>query len=284
MSATNIKSPYALTIQNVVCNCTTDASLNIVYIVEALHGRFDSQVFPACVSSCRQNNIKISIFSSGQVIIAGAKGYYQALEAAYLVIDRIRQDFGMHLKLYNFAVKNIVCSTGLGFNINLPLLNAVKGSVCSYEPESFAGLAYEITETDSKGVLWKVSAVVFSSGSVVVTGIKDPVQIRIITERLKIFKAFEKNNDFRSLTSEQKDEKYGIIWRKWGLIAPVIDPDLLQHKKQRKLQIKKQARQYLKLHIKDKQKKSENKIFKKIQEHRKITQETIKNVQAKSKQ
>ena len=54
----NTKAAYPLTIQNVVCNFSVDSSLSIEYIVEAMHGRYDAQVFPACVSSCQEYGYK----------------------------------------------------------------------------------------------------------------------------------------------------------------------------------------------------------------------------------
>lgn len=282
------KKKYAIRPQNIVSNFTVDYGVDLEILTDLINGRYDKDTFPACVSSCRETGTKNSIFASGQVISAGAKGYYEALYAAYLLIDRMRRDFGIGFQLYNYGIKNIVTSTHLGFPIDLELFKAVKevnvlsnDKELGFEKELFAGLRYLLPYTNEDGTQALIRTIVFERGTVVVTGLKNLQPLAPIERALRMFKAFELGRDFRRVPEAARDDYYNTSdWRRWGLVS---DPDRqakvtqtlktkakLQKKRQKR--IREQDEMYLKIHNKKKQKQEEDDIFKEVKQYKKMLQ------------
>lgn len=223
-------SKYDLTVQNIVCGFCVGSKLKIKIVVELVQGRYDGKVFPACVTSSKSTGVKSSIFDSGQIINAGSDSYMRALLSAYELVDLLREGFNACYSVYNFEVKNIVCSANLGFCLNLDLFRIVKRVATTYDSEKFAGLTYELRFTPpGEDTELKVGVVAFPKGPVVVTGVKKWTHIETIKKKLAIFKAFELNNDFRTVTdSSVRDQKYGPEWREWGLVLDEDDVACLE--------------------------------------------------------
>lgn len=252
---------YPLTVFNVVSNFTVGDFVDIEIQVELFNARLDKKVFPACVSSCMNSGTKNSFFKSGQIIIAGAKSYYHALLAAQMCAMKLRRDFGFPYRIYNFQIKNIVCSSNLGFAIDLDLFYQMKKANAYFDQENFGGLNYVLKKDD-----WKVTITAFDQGAIVVTGIKNIQHMKQIEDELKIFRAFEYKKDFRTVPIPIRDAYYGTTeWRKWGLdnSEAAIKRTLFnkQMKKKRKRQLLKIDKTTLKVYCKMKQKKAENEMF-----------------------
>jgi transcription initiation factor TFIID TATA-box-binding protein len=257
---------YALTVQNVVCNFTVDEKIDLNLLVELLGGRYDPVVFPACVSSCKNSGTKNSFFQSGQVIIAGAKDYQHALRAAQIAVNKLRRDLGRPFRIYDFAVKNIVCSAHLGYAIDLDLFHQVRKADTSFDEEDFVGLTYVVKHKNE----WQVTVSVFAQGAVVITGVRSPEQIPIIEDYLKIFRAFEQGKDYRKVSEQSRDQHYQTKeWRHWGLKdASELNLFNKEMKKKRKKQLKKKDKDILKIHIKKLAKKAEDEVFAEVKAHK----------------
>ena len=267
---------YSLSIANVVINFSVQYKLDLEILVEMLNARYGKEIFPAAVSSCRNTNTKNSMFESGQVIIAGAKSHELALLAVYRLVERFRKDFNIGFMPFNFATKNIVCSTHLGYPLDLDLLAATKPLESNFEEELFKGLNYTMRYTDAAGVRRKVCSVAFEGGTVLITGIKNTSSMDNINQELKFFKAFELAKDYRVIPEEARDVYYGTKeWRQWGLVINKEDnarlANKITEKRKRKRTIVKQNRS-LKMEAKKRQKKLEDDTFNSIKQYKKEMQ------------
>lgn len=193
--------PDPLHLTNVVGNAANNYSLDIIEITEDFQGRFGESVFPACNSICKESGTTNSIFKSGQIVVTGAKSNFQCLLGVLYTVKKIRDDFEINLKYYNFNVNNIVASCKLGYQINLDLFYSKNKQFCNFDPESFVGLFWRTLNPT-------LTFVVFDNGGVVATGLESVDQLPIITERLQILKPFELGKEYTKLTAEEQRTRY----------------------------------------------------------------------------
>ena len=137
------------------------------------------------------------IFSTGKIVITGAKSEQAAMQAARIFQKAVQkvldgeaterkieggsQETALVPRVYlgdSFKVINIVASTDVGFSIKLESLKEEQKSLsrCHYEPEIFPGLIFKMNEP-------KIVLLIFTSGKVVLAGGKN---------RTDIFKAYYK--------------------------------------------------------------------------------------------
>lgn len=158
---------YPLTIQNIVCTAWAgQTNLSMVEIAESLHGRLAQKLFPACVSRCRETACVNIVFSTGQLLVTGAKSTEIGRVSAHMFVDRINQDLGYWLQVVNFQIVNIVGSFGLGFELNLDLFYSRHKPYSQWDPETFKGLRW----TPTLPGLSTLTFVLFDTGKCVLTG------------------------------------------------------------------------------------------------------------------
>ena len=159
-----------LQVNNVVCNVNVHASINVKWLAYALDGRLGDQVFPACVSLCREPRTTNSTFATGQIVVAGAKNSGDALLSSILLIRRMRKVMNrVDLFPHQFEVQNIVLSGEIGFRIDLDLFFHEHKVHCTYDPELFTGLTYRTPATPTEP---STSLVFFPAGTFLVIGLK----------------------------------------------------------------------------------------------------------------
>lgn len=148
-----------------------------------------------------------SQFKSGQNVVAGGTSELTNLLIAYKYTQRVSRYLHLDLRVYNYTTQNIVCSTFLGYTLNIEWLardGESKGWSVFYIPEEFIGLTL-ITEDNGKKVVY----VVFDTGKIVATGMKAMDVIPIAEARLQaIFPAYQKGRepkDFDASRSRLRD-------------------------------------------------------------------------------
>jgi transcription initiation factor TFIID TATA-box-binding protein len=176
--------------QNVVCNAYLGNTVDLQHVCEILHGRYDPSVFPAVVSLVREaGDVSVSIFHSGQLVISGARSCPQAAHAAYLVAEKLNTDmWRTDLRVFNFAIQNIVGSSDLAFPLNLPVMNVYDKVNLNHNAEDFEGLHWRTLDPN-------IGYMVFGSGKVVATGMKNFYQIAIAEERLQQLNKYQLNHE-----------------------------------------------------------------------------------------
>uniref|UniRef100_A0A7S0ZL16 TATA-box-binding protein n=1 Tax=Timspurckia oligopyrenoides TaxID=708627 RepID=A0A7S0ZL16_9RHOD len=153
-------------IQNVVSTTNLGVSLDLKEIaLRARNAEYNPKRFAAVIMRIREPKTTALIFSSGKIVVTGAKSIDSA-KLASRKYARIVQKLGYEAaKFSEFKVQNIVASCDVTFPVRLEPLAQAHSHFCSYEPELFPGLIYRMLDP-------KVVLLIFVSGKVVLTGAK----------------------------------------------------------------------------------------------------------------
>lgn len=185
-----------LTVTNVVSLTFTDCKLPMLLLVDALGGRYDRNVFPPVVSTCYETKTASSVFSTGKLVLCGAKSKYHGLYAAHLLVRRIRHTLGLPLNLLNFSMKNIVGATNLGHEIDLDAFYRDHQDTTDHCPEKFPGLRWCVYDEENPNKP-KFSYTVYSKGPAICAGIQNISMLKEAESNLTVFHKYR-------LTEESK--------------------------------------------------------------------------------
>jgi len=120
--------------------------------------------FPGAVYRIKEPKVAFLIFSSGKVVITGAKSPEDLVRSQDILIQNMKEAGVICHDTPEVAVTNMVCSYDLGNRINLnKVIMALGLESIEYEPEQFPGLVYRISDP-------KIVALLFSSGKIILTG------------------------------------------------------------------------------------------------------------------
>lgn len=133
----------------------------------AMHARnaeYNPKRFSAVVMRIREPRTTALIFSSGKMVVTGAKSEDGSRLAARKYA-RIIQRLGFNVHFSDFKIQNLVGSVDVHFAIQLEGLCVTHNQFSSYEPELFPGLIYRMVKP-------RVVLLIFVSGKIVITGAK----------------------------------------------------------------------------------------------------------------
>ncbi|KAI1719342.1 transcription factor TFIID (or TATA-binding protein, TBP) domain-containing protein [Ditylenchus destructor] len=153
------------TIQNIVATCNLGIMLDLKHL--ALHARnaeYNPKRFAAVIMRIREPRTTALIFSSGKMVITGAKSE-ESCRLSARKYARIVQKLGFTVKFMDFKLQNIVGSVDVRFAIHLEALFVTHNQFSTYEPELFPGLIYRMVNP-------RVVLLIFVSGKIVITGAK----------------------------------------------------------------------------------------------------------------
>jgi len=165
------------TLQNIVATVNLDCRLDLKTI--ALHARnaeYNPKRFAAVIMRIREPKTTALIFSSGKMVVTGAKSEDDS-KLASRKYARIVQKLGFTAKFTEFKIQNIVGSCDVKFPIRLEGLAYAHGHFSSYEPELFPGLIYRMVKP-------KIVLLIFVSGKIVLTGAKIREEIYLAFESI----------------------------------------------------------------------------------------------------
>jgi transcription initiation factor TFIID TATA-box-binding protein len=162
-------------VQNVVSTVNLGIQLDLKRIaLKARNAEYNPRRFAAVIMRIREPKTTALIFSSGKMVVTGAKSE-ETSKIACKKYARIIQRLGYgHAKFLDFKIQNIVASCDIKFPVRLESLAHAHNQFCSYEPELFPGLIYRM-------ITPKVVLLIFVSGKLVLTGAK---------QRKDIYQAF----------------------------------------------------------------------------------------------
>jgi TATA-box binding protein (TBP) (component of TFIID and TFIIIB) len=202
--------------KNVVCTATTGVKwINCKHVAATLHGRWDSGVFPAMVSHCRNKKTTLSLFSTNRLVIVGCDTADTGNSSGQMLIDvlvRTMPHLYGRARLLNFEVCNIVCRVELPWRLNLDLLYAdacidpdtvavnpetLQGG-CTYEPEVFPSLAWPI-QRDGVAITFAL----FQTGKGVATGLRTMSARHVANTILHTLSRYEIGNEYRALRPDE---------------------------------------------------------------------------------
>ncbi len=140
--------------------------------------RHQPREFPGLILKLRfQVRASLLVFSSGNIVITGAKNKEELDKVAKIVVELFNR-CGFKIKeVPKIKLQNIVASADLGKSINLELVASIMGENAYYEPEIFPGLIFKMDQP-------KVVLLLFRSGKVVCTGAKSEKMIEEALERI----------------------------------------------------------------------------------------------------
>ena len=163
-----------------VVNIVATASIGVTLPLQEISERFDEadydkKRFPGLIYRMKNPKVAILLFTSGKLVCTGGKTIAQTKEAVNIILDRIRtlycekhpDEVENIPKEVDVHVENIVATDNLKTVLNLnKVATYLSFEKVEYEPEQFPGLVYRVDEP-------KMVALLFGSGKVVCTGVKN---------------------------------------------------------------------------------------------------------------
>jgi transcription initiation factor TFIID TATA-box-binding protein len=171
-------------IQNVVASVDLYFKINLEKTATVL--MYSSEVsyipeqFPGLVVKIKEPKTSALVFSSGKMVITGAKSAAEIKEAVAVLRKKLKESStskGPKNKTAKITVQNIVASGNIGFKIDLELA-ALLLENSMYEPEQFPGLIYRLKKP-------KTVLLLFQTGDVVCTGAKKELYVYQAVKHVK---------------------------------------------------------------------------------------------------
>jgi transcription initiation factor TFIID TATA-box-binding protein len=152
-------------IENIVASGSIADSIDLEMLSAKMKNYdLNKKRFPGAVLRLQNPKIAVLIFSSGKVVITGAKNPEDLAQGQDILIKKMKEAGVICHDTPDVAVTNIVCSYDIGKYINLnKVVITLNLENIEYEPEQFPGLVYRIKDP-------KIVALLFSSGKIILTG------------------------------------------------------------------------------------------------------------------
>lgn len=173
-----------VTIQNVVASVDLYFKIPLEKVAAVLmtssEVSYIPEQFPGLVVKIKNPKTSALVFSSGKMVITGAKSAEGIKEAVTALRGTLRQSSttkGPKNKAAKITVQNIVASGNIGFKIDLELA-ALLLENSMYEPEQFPGLIYRLKKP-------KTVLLLFQTGNVVCTGAKKEAYVYQAVKHVK---------------------------------------------------------------------------------------------------
>ena len=175
------KIDYGIVIQNVVASINLFTTIDLVTAYQTLIDdddlfvSYNPETFPGLILKIKKPKISSLVFSSGKLVLTGAKSTGMVHEGVQQMIKILRTVGTKITEEPEIIVQNIVASGHFNHRtINLELA-ALWLEHSMYEPEQFPGLIYRLAEP-------KTVLLLFQSGNLVCTGAKTEDQVRQAVE------------------------------------------------------------------------------------------------------
>jgi transcription initiation factor TFIID TATA-box-binding protein len=157
------KDEFNINIQNVVASANLHQSVDLESIAKTFPtAKYKPDQFPGLVYHVKKPNAAILIFSTGKLIIAGAKSEKRATRAVSKLVEELKTGGLVVLGKPDVTIRNVVASADLGHRVDLEdTANSLVGTI--YDPDQFPGLIYRMKEP-------KAVMLIFTSGKLVCAG------------------------------------------------------------------------------------------------------------------
>ena len=164
-------------IVNVVVSTKIGNDIDLEYVADILdNSEYEPEQFPGLVCRLSDPKVALLIFRSGKLNCTGAKSKEDAIIAINKVMGYLREAGLDLIDTPEVKVQNMVATAELGMEPNLDDLSTLERT--EYEPEQFPGLVYRMESP-------KVVLLVFGSGKVVITGLKNKEDAYTALEKVK---------------------------------------------------------------------------------------------------
>ena len=180
---------HKLTIVNVVATSELRQPVDLGRLVRVSGFLYDQAIYPCAYLKDSRTKAKVSIFSSGKMICAGAKSYGDAKHDLRYAAKRLAELRIVEPTRIIVKLQNIVATGELAQPVDIEWLAAKLPSVI-YEPEQFPGAIYYAKELEGASIL------IFSSGKLVFAGLRS---LEMLEESTRVLR------DLAEITSVQRD-------------------------------------------------------------------------------
>ncbi|OQR74905.1 TATA-box-binding protein isoform X1-like [Tropilaelaps mercedesae] len=154
------------TLENILSTINVGCRLDLRVIAQcALNADYRPEIFSGLVMRLKEPRATALMLSSGRVVVTGTRSEDLSRLAARK-FARILQRIGFQARFEEFRVRNVVASCCVGFQLNIEGLFLSHNNFCTYEPELFPALIYQMFRP-------QIILLIFSSGKVVLTGTKN---------------------------------------------------------------------------------------------------------------
>ena len=173
-------SGFSVKVENVVVFATLGADISLEKISTELEAaEYSPESFPGVIYRIKDPMVAALIFSSGKIVCTGAR----SIEIAKTAVERVVADLrklGIKIpKAYDLKVENIVASTAIEVTEKLALDEiALSLENSEYEPESFPGLVFRLSEP-------RVAFLLFGTGKIICTGSRNEDDIHLALGNFK---------------------------------------------------------------------------------------------------
>ncbi|XP_022701385.1 TATA-box-binding protein-like, partial [Varroa jacobsoni] len=156
----------APTLENILSTINVGCRLDLRVIAQhALNADYNPEFFSGLVMRLKEPRATALMFSSGRIVVTGTRSEDSSRLAARK-FARILQKIGFEARFEEFRVRNVVASCSIGSELNIEGIFLTHNNFCTYEPDLFPGLIYQMFRP-------QIILLIFSSGKVVLTGSKD---------------------------------------------------------------------------------------------------------------
>jgi len=152
----------------------------IAFVIKDASAEYFPRKF-AALKLCRPEPFsKALFFRSGKIVCVGNRSEDGGREAVRWFCERVAKAANITMSIADISVQNIVATSMLKNNrmrIKLTRASCLFSKHAQYEPELFPGCAFRFGES------WKQVVNAFTSGKIVLTGVKNTEELRRLAER-----------------------------------------------------------------------------------------------------
>lgn len=162
-------------IVNIICNTEINQQLDLNSInLECNNTEYVPEVYFALIYRLEKPKVSILVNKSGKIIFTGAKSVEDIEKARDILFDDLfRMGYNPKKNILNYQNLVILINTQRKINLNNLIFKHKNNMNFKYNHKTFPGVHY-------KSVNPKFTGVIFGSGKIILTGIKDVENIQII--------------------------------------------------------------------------------------------------------
>jgi transcription initiation factor TFIID TATA-box-binding protein len=170
-------SQFEINIENVVASANLHQNIDLQSIARAFPTvEYKPDQFPGLVYRLKKPSTAVLVFSTGKLIVAGAKSESRAKRAVLKLVAELKTGGIVILGKPEVTIRNVVASADLGYRVDLEdAATNLEGTI--YEPDQFPGLIYR--QKDPKAVV-----LIFASGKLVCTGASHEADVERAVNKL----------------------------------------------------------------------------------------------------
>ncbi|MCW4048540.1 MAG: TATA-box-binding protein [Candidatus Bathyarchaeota archaeon] len=163
-------------IQNTVATASLGTNIDLIAIIKNFRNvEYRPNKFPGLVFRLKHPKTATLIFSTGKMVCTGAKSAKLARRAVRKVVRELKEAGFIIPGNPDVVIQNMVASAHLGGGADIETMADILDVM--YEPEQFPGAVYRMKEP-------KTVLLIFSSGSLVITGAKSEKHVYEAVEKI----------------------------------------------------------------------------------------------------